>query len=478
LNFLKRIIFLSFAYFYSFLFLLIFITRIPFLYAGYGVEEDSWGIALAAFHTKLTGIYEPSRLPGHPFQEYIYSLLWGSGPVVFNGLCALFSAIGAVSFALILKHWKFNQVFLAATAFAMVPVYYISSTYTIDFVWTQALLLIAMYLVLKKKFIPAGLVLGMAVGCRVTSGVMLVPFMIISWQPGLKHNLRVFFKMCIPMGLISIALYAPVYKQFGASFFMYYDQFPYPPFSKVMYKMIIGVFGLIGTISTVIFLLIALLRSKHQEPGNAFSNGLDKKIILASGIIILLYIISYFRLPQKSGYMIPVIPFVIILFAYYLKKHHFTWLCVTYCLSSFLFSINLTDAFRGAAYSRYAIVCKVSGQELFLDPFTGPIFSDYSKRKQKMAFTDMVIRKAAALSDKTVIIAGWWYNEIMVTLIGESTNKQVIFEGYIHSSALQQYRENGYQVFYLPEQNTYNDLIYKMHVTDQYAKPFIIADEM
>lgn len=458
---------------FVFLFSVVFITRLPFLYAGYGVEEDSWAIALAAFHTKYTGIYEPSRLPGHPFQEYIYSLLWGSGPIVFNGLCALFSAIASVFFALILKRLQFNQFFLAAFAFAMVPVFYISSTYTIDFVWTQAWILISMYAVLKNKYILAGILLGLAVGCRVTSGVMLIPFMIICWQPDFKSNVQHLFKMGIPMAIVALALYLPIYMQFGSAFFMYYDQFPYPPFTKVMYKMIIGVFGLIGTICILVFSIVAFVKRKQQQAGESFAGGLDKRIIIASVVIIILYIISYFRLPQKSGYMIPVIPFVILLFAYYLSKKNFTWLCWGLCLSSFIFSINLTDSFRGSTYSKFAMIVKISGQELFLDPFSGPIFSDYSKRKQKIAFTDLVIRKSMELSDKTVIIAGWWYNEIMVTTIGETTNKRVIFEGYIDDKTLATYQKEGYTFFYLPEQNKYNDLKFQMHVTDQYAKPFI-----
>ncbi|HSH68090.1 MAG TPA: hypothetical protein VLB84_20335, partial [Bacteroidia bacterium] len=84
---------------FIFLFFIVFISRFPFLWAGYGVEEDSWAIALAAFHTKCTGIYEPSRLPGHPFQEYIYSALWGPHSVfIFNALSAFVSSIGAVFF--------------------------------------------------------------------------------------------------------------------------------------------------------------------------------------------------------------------------------------------------------------------------------------------------------------------------------------------------------------------------------------------
>ena len=161
------------------LFLIVFISRLPFLNAGYGIEEDSWGIAIAAFHTKISGIYEPSRFPGHPVQELIYSTLWGAGPRVFNGLCVLFSAIGVLFFSLILKHFQFRHYFLAALAFAFVPVYFISSTYTIDFVWTEAFVLVSFYYLLKNKFIVSGIFLGLAIGCRITSGAMLFPFLII-----------------------------------------------------------------------------------------------------------------------------------------------------------------------------------------------------------------------------------------------------------------------------------------------------------
>lgn len=458
---------------FVFLFIIVFISRLPFLSAGYGIEEDSWAIALAAFHTKCTGIYEPSRLPGHPFQEYIYSLLWGTGPVVFNGLCALFSATGVLFFARILEHLKFKHFFIAAIAFAFVPVYYISSSYTIDFVWTQALILIALYCLLKEKYILCGIFLGMAVGCRVTSGVMLVPFMIICWQPDLKLTITRFFKISVPMGLIAVALFLPVFMQFGSSFFMYYDQFPYPSFAKVMYKMIIGVFGLLGTLSLFIFITIAIIKRKNQQAGEGFNYSLDKKILLACFMVILLYCISYFRLPQKSGYMIPVLPFVILLFGYYLNAKNFNWLCWSLCLSSFLFSINLTDIYRGSGHSKFAMTFTVSGQELFFDPFSGPMFSDYSKRKQKIAFTEQVIQKSAFMQTKTVIIAGWWYNELMVTMIPLVQNKQVIYEPYIDEQKLAAYKRDQYELFYLPEQNKYNDLMFKMNVTDKYATSFV-----
>lgn len=455
------------------LFVIVFISRLPFLDAGYGVEEDSWGIALAAFHSKILGVYEPSRLPGHPFQEIIYSFLWGSGCSVFNGLSALFSAIGALFFALILKQLKFKHYLLAALAFAFTPVYFISSTYTIDFVWTQALILIAFYSLLKNKLVLCGIFIGLAIGCRITSGVMLFPFMVICWQSDWKENVLRLLKMAVPMSIIAILLFVPVIQIFGFSFFMYYDQFPYPPIVKVVYKMTIGVYGLIGFLGICFFTINAVINRKKQQIGEAFQDPLNKKIVLASFLVTLLYVISYFRLPQKSGYMVPALPFIILLFGYYLSKRNFSFLCVSLIVSSFLFSINLTDSFRGSTHSKYAFVFKSANQELFLDPFSGPVFSDYSKRKQKMRFTERVIQKADTRSSKTVIIAGWWFNEIMVTTIGKPGNRNVIYEPYISEKKMKEYVGGKYEIYYLPEQNKYNDLMYKMDVTDQFAKSFI-----
>jgi hypothetical protein len=455
------------------LFLIVFISRLPFLSAGYGAEEDSWGIARAAFHTKLTGIYEPSRFPGHPVQELVYSALWGTGPVMFNGLCAFFSAIGCVFFALILKHLQFKHFFIAALALAFIPVYYISSTYTIDFTWTETFVLISLYFLLKDKLILCGIFLGLAIDCRITSGAMLIPFMIVTWQQNhLKQNAIAFLKITAPMMAVALLAFFPIIQQFGSSFLMYYDQFPYPPFTKVLYKMTMGVFGLLGFSAVIISILIISINRKKQDVGELFNYSLDKKMILAAFTVITLYTISYFRLPQKSGYMIPVLPFTILLLGHYLNKRNFKILCFTFILSPFICSINLTDKLRGAEYSNYSVTCTISGQKLFFDPFTGPVFSDRSKRKQKMKYTDEVISKADTITSKTVVIAGWWYNEIMVEMIGRTKNNQVIYEPYIDKNKINNYLADNYKIAYLPEQNLYNDLMYKMKITDNISIPF------
>jgi len=47
------------------------LTRIPFLNMGYGLDSDAWRIVRAAQHWNATGEYEMSRYPGVVFMEFV-----------------------------------------------------------------------------------------------------------------------------------------------------------------------------------------------------------------------------------------------------------------------------------------------------------------------------------------------------------------------------------------------------------------------
>jgi len=449
--------------------LVVLLSRLPFLFAGYGVEEDSWGIALAAHNTKATGILEVSRFPGHPFQEIIYSLLWGIGPFGFNLLSAIFSVVAFIYLYHILEYYKTQLPLLGAFTFAFIPVVYISSTYTIDYMWTCAFVLMSYYYLLKDKIIFCGLLLGCAIPCRITSGAMLLPYFIILWQANEKKDLfRKSLVLFSLSALIGIIFFMPVYMVYGTEFFMYYDQFAYPPLTKVFYKYTIGAWGLIGVLTIAVITILILLRKEKIN-----NTSIPHVHFVAWLIIFALYTISYFRLPQKSAYVIPMIPFVIIISAALLSKKQFIACCVCFILSSFIFSINLTDSTRGAESSNSAIKFSVSGQEIFIDPITGPLFSDLSKRKLKMKYTAQIINATKNIDKKTVIIAGWWHNEIATELLEREKNPQVKFEVYIDKPRIDAHLKNGCAIYFLPEQDFYNDQLFGLNITDSIAKPFV-----
>jgi hypothetical protein len=448
-----------------FLSVLVLLSRIPFLDAGYGVEEDSWGIAVAAYHTQLYGVMEASRLPGHPVNEWVYGQLWGYGPWLYNFLSALCSAICFILFYGISKHMQLKQAALAALALAFTPVVYINSTCTIDYVWAMMFALAAFYALLQQQLIVTGIMLGLAVGCRINSAVLFIPFLCWLFYSHHKQvNFKQYLFFTIVCGITACLCYLPVYLVYGEQFFSYSDQFPYPNWPKIIYKAGIGVIGL----PALLVLIWLLARQWVQSPVKKEMQALHALFFS----LLFLQIIAYLMLPQKSAYLMLLVPFGILWLSKFLSASRFRIYGVVQIFSSFFMSINLTDSYRGATSSGYSLTKTVAGQEIFFDVLTGPVHNDYSKRLNKLNYTGKVIQRAKKINYPTVVICGWWFNQILIQQMEQPANSMVKFAFYLHPSLMEMYAARGYQIYYLSEQATYNDLFYRKHETENWAQPF------
>lgn len=457
------------------LLLLTVVTRIPFIFDGYGVEEDSWGLVVNAFEMKTFGHYVASRFPGHPLQEYIYRIIYDQPAPVYNFFSVLASLVAVGFFFKALKKIQFKGAFSVALMFCFTPVFYIAGTYTIDYAWTVAFVMASFYYLLDRKFILSGIMLGMATGCRLTSEMFLLPWLIIVWNTfNWKSSVKDFMTIAIPAVVIGILWFIPAYLNYGGSFFDYSDQFPYPPLAKVIYKASIGVFGLTGMIASGVFGIISLnaWRKKQLNPVTLFS---AERLLLVCAVVIGLHIASYLRLPQKSGYMVPAIPFFIIFLASGLKEKQLRVATLLFIIAPFLFSINLTDNLRGAESTPLALTFKVSGQEIFLDPLSGPILSERSKRINKMKYCDEVSNSFENRQTPAIyIISGWWYNEIQTSYWQIHGSPNSHFRFYEECDFLDSLKKSNAEIFYLPEQDLYNDQMFNQFCTDSIAKPFLL----
>lgn len=453
-------------------------TRLVFIFDGYGVEEDSWGLVVNSYEMHQTGHYLASRFPGHPLQEYLYSFIYDLPAWAYNSFSVLMSMASVGFFYLALKKMQLSNAFWAAVMLCFTPVFFISGTYTIDFAWSLAFIMASFYFLLDRKFLLSGILLGMATGCRITSEVFLLPWALLLWS---RLDVKTWFRNCvvlaIPAIVIGFAWYIPAYLNYGKAFFDYSDQFPYPSLPKVIYKASIGVFGLIGILLFAFYSIPAIRawRKKDLQPLTLFPT---ERLLGASLLVIVLMIVSYLRLPQKAGYMVPLIPFVILLFALTLSDRKFFYMSVWFLLAPFFLSVNLTDSIRGAEASPLAMKFTVSGQEIFIDPLTGPVQSEKSKRINKMKYCDEVFQSLYRMDEKTLVICGWWYNEIHTEYLrSESTNPKrenpkpkLLF--YSECTVLDSAISRGCKIYYLPEQNLYNDQMFGQLCTDARAQPF------
>ena len=282
--------------------LMIFLSRLPFIGIGYGSEEDAWGLRLTAEKIYRSGLYEVSRLPGHPFQELLYSQLWQYGPICFNLLTLIISTAGIAFFIFSLKKLNISSYNTAGIALAFTPVIYINSMNAMDYTWAMAFVLIAFYFLISCRMILAGIFLGCAIGCRITSGAMLIPFIYYVFANREKNNiLRELVLVSISTLLIACLLFTPVFFVYGFGFFTYYEHFEIPSFTKNFYKGTLGAWGLIG----FVILMFALGASIFTIFKNSKTKDIyNKRMLIFSAFVLLLYTIAFCRLPLKSAFLI------------------------------------------------------------------------------------------------------------------------------------------------------------------------------
>src|SRR6185436_18878655 len=117
--------------------------------------------------------------------------------------------------------------------FCFTPVFYIAGTYTIDFAWTIAFVMISFYYLLDQKLILSGIFIGLATGCRITSEVFLLPWAMLLYNGlDVSTTIKNVIRLSVPAVIIGVLWFIPAYMQYGTSFFDYSDQFPYPSAAK------------------------------------------------------------------------------------------------------------------------------------------------------------------------------------------------------------------------------------------------------
>ncbi len=349
------------------------LTRLPWISAGYGADPDAYRVVNAARHIARTGSYAASRLPGFPVYEYLTALTPASTSVLFsNGLTAAFSCVAVVFFALILRFFEIKHYLLLSLTFALTPVVYINSTTTMDYMLALAFMLGGTYFVLARRALVGGLLLGLAIGSRITSGALLLPLSLWILQeekgrPGYKDTARLWAATPAAGGLC----FLPVVHRYGLGFFTFHDVSGYPGMAYLIRKGIVQVWGQLAVLGFLALVLLAPLTVKNLK--EVFRQPRLRHGLVLCATVVVLYSAAFTRLPQESAYLIPAVPFTLLFAALVFRSRFVDYLSVAIMLSSFV-----TIGGRGLAFS-------------------GPIVNDHRMREARVRNTQAVISAVARL---------------------------------------------------------------------------------
>jgi hypothetical protein len=439
-------------------FVLIFIyslSRAWQLNAGFGLYGDAWRIANTAFDINTLHIYNPSRFPGYPLPEFMDSLVIRWGWVATNALAAILTLASVIAFAQILKDLAAKNKGLLVLAYAFISVIWVNSGGTIDYTWALSFVIFTWFFALRDKWAIAGLMMGLAVGSRLTAGVFILPLLYLAYQrkAGIKNTIW----LCGVAGATALVLFLPLFIQYGFGFITYYSDAI--PLETILYRAIdaFGIAPVLFGVIVVLFSLKNLIRDLRKRDGLTI-------FLLAT---VLLYVALYIKVPYKAEYMLPAVPFGLLLVNNVSRRMLFVPLVLLLVLESFV-SLGIHTA------------------QPWFSVDQGRIATDIEHRTEIMAGARTLLEQKD--SHAAYVVGGYWLlaqyfshdEEVVVEDVGligghgslKYTDTDTYFYYLISLDELQNLLQRGYMVYYLEEFETYNEEVYGFRLSDYGTMPY------
>jgi hypothetical protein len=308
------------------------ISRIPLLNIGFGTDPDAWRIANSAYDLKNFLIYHPSRFPGYPLPEYVNSIIINYGWVATNTLTLILSLISVIVFAKILNELKIKNKGLIVITYAFLPIIWVNSATTMDYMWALTFIIICWYFILKKKYIIAGLMMGLAIASRPTSIFLMIPFLYLIYQE--NHYPQKILKFSFSVLTTSILSFLPLYLIYGIDFVTFY------PFNMPLMAVWADASYFFGSIAIIFGVILIICNTKviyHKIIKE------KNKMFIFLFLSIFFIIIPFINAPYEVAYLIPAIPFGLLLTNGIAKKKFFIVFCILLLLNSFV-GLNITSS--------------------------------------------------------------------------------------------------------------------------------------
>ncbi len=311
---------------------------LPFILAGPGSDPDSIRELNSGATLLWQHRYVLSRPPGYFPYEALCGLLYALGGTIASNLATVaISLLLLDSFLHICEHFEVPHRYLLAATMAIQPVYWASSTSTIDFIWALGCFMVGMRLWLDHRYFGAAAMLGLAVGIRLSSVFLAGPFLV--WEiVGRPRKAKLWMTAALATA-IGAMLYLPEFVASGHSlgFLTYYigAWTMTGHLGRFVYKNVY----FWGLPAAVFFLAIApLMIRKLARCDRRFA-----RIIGLSISIIVLFEGLFLKIPVQRAYLLPILPFGLILLGIALRARLRMLCAITILIFSYNF-VNLNLA--------------------------------------------------------------------------------------------------------------------------------------
>jgi hypothetical protein len=438
----------------------VFATRLPFLGPGYGLDADAWRVAWSARTLALTGAYEASRFPGYPVQEIASALLVRGGAPALVGMTALFAAFAAGCFALIVRRLGGRDAILAGIAFGSVPALFLASIQAMDYAWALAFALAALHAALAGHTVRAAVLVGLAIGCRLTSALWLVPIGVVL----APARPRAVVLTCVIALAVGALAFVPVVLAHGMGFMRFYED-GYPSLPIVIKNATMDLWGVPGTIAVALAIVMALARGARGARLPAIpAHGRMLAGALAGMVA---FVTVFLRLPHEAGYLLPAAALALLVLGMRLPRPAFVALCIVVMLSPWVLDVVDRSAPGGVPPSRWSV--PIGGTPYALDA-RGPVLTAQARRARTVERLERAVARGEQLQGPAVVVA-WEWLPLARVAIGGKTQREVRWEYLLTADSLAALRARGVPVYFLEGADVFDARVHGVDLRAAGARP-------
>ena len=455
---------------------LVFVSRLPFLGPGYGFDPDAWRVAYAARSILTSGHYAASRFPGYPVQELASALLLRGGPAALCGASALMAAIGAGFLALTFRKLGSRDGVLAALALASAPAIFISSVQAMDYAWALGFALSALYAALCRLPVLAGVLLGLGIGCRLPTGIWLVPIALVVLRQGSpRHRLRSVGGCVLGAILTGSLCFLPVYLEYGSRFFTYYFHGGYPQLFLLAKEATVDLWGVPGVLALLLLSPLGLLMARGESARSSIPGTASPLLMVTWAVGIVLVTAVYLKVPLKAFYLIPVVPFALLLLGQSLERRVFLAICVALLVSPWILKVSQPGKEDDAGFASGRQQVVVTGRSFTIDWLHGPVVTDQARRRRRMEYVDRTLMLARRLRRESVVVAWDWLPQIRARL-GSKVDGHVTYVYLLTADELRAFQTRGMDIYDLAAADGMNFKVNGVSLRQHGVRPLGLAE--
>jgi hypothetical protein len=450
------------------------LSRLPFLSAGYGSDSDAWRVAGAARVIAETGRYTASRFPGYPVQEIGSALLWRGGPLALNGASAVLTALAAGLFALVLRRRGVLPAAWGGLALGLAPAVYIQSTSALDYTWALAFGVLSCWLALERRPVLAGAALGAAIGCRLSSIGFALP--VAAWLLEATPARRRRSLMRFAAGLLatSLLVLSPVLATYGFAFLSYYP-WPSPAPLYVIKGMTTELWGVLGSIGIATGTGAAAIGIARGRGGTLHPlSGWEWGGVLGG---LAFFVVLYLRVPYKAAYLLPAIPLTLFLLGRCLAAPWFRAVCLLVIVSPFLIKISEPGKADAPSLSRAAGTVTMNGRRFDVDLLQGPVLWEHARRRAGLRYRDAVLHAARErlAAGPVAIVAQEWIHWLRPAIAPADSARLRVFH-FLDGDRASALLGQGFRLYYLRDVPRHNRAQTGLDLETLGARPLLPSD--